>query len=187
VSPSLGGFEGFDWTNPRGQFCGERFHLAYPKLDLRDAIISHTILVLYLLSAWGLYTSHRHRKRRRAHHWGFPARRTHHLLKEGSLQEFEGSLGDLSTWVLLAGPWPWILMPLERFLWYILFPRALGRIEEKEDILEIHIYSVWRGYTLDMTLRLHIVTCSVLIYISRNFQGIWRPPSSGPKYRVWQF
>jgi hypothetical protein len=106
VGPSLGGFEGFDLTNPRGRFGGERFHLACPKLGLGDAILSHTILVPDLLSAGGFYTSHRHRKRRRAHHWGFPARRAHHLLKEGSLQEFEGSLGDLSTWVLLARPWP---------------------------------------------------------------------------------
>jgi hypothetical protein len=72
-------------------------------------------------------------------------------------------------------------MPLERVLWYRLFPRALGRIGEKEDILEIHIYSIWRGYTSDPTLRLHIVTCSVPIYLSSKFQGIWRPPSSGPK------
>jgi hypothetical protein len=49
VSPSLGGFEGFDLTNPRGQFGGETFHLACPKLGLGDAILSHTILVLDLL------------------------------------------------------------------------------------------------------------------------------------------
>ena len=96
MRPSLGGLKAFDLTNPRGRFGGERFHLACPKLGLEDAILSHTILVPDLLSAGGFYTNHRHRKRRRAHH----------LLKEGSLQEFEGSLGDLSTWVLLAGPWP---------------------------------------------------------------------------------
>ena len=45
MSPSLGGFEGFDLTNPRGRFGGERFHLACPKLGLEDAILSHTILV----------------------------------------------------------------------------------------------------------------------------------------------
>jgi hypothetical protein len=50
VSPSLGGFEGFDLTNPRGRFGGERFHLACPKLGLGDAILSHTILFPDLLS-----------------------------------------------------------------------------------------------------------------------------------------
>jgi hypothetical protein len=43
--PNIGGFEGFDLTNPRGRFGGERFHLACPKLGLGDAILSHTILV----------------------------------------------------------------------------------------------------------------------------------------------
>jgi hypothetical protein len=50
VSPSLGGFEGFDLTNPRGRFGGERFHLDCPKLGIRYAILSHTILFLDLLS-----------------------------------------------------------------------------------------------------------------------------------------
>jgi hypothetical protein len=48
--PNIGGFEGFDLTNPRGRFGGERFHLACPKLGLGDAILSHTILVPDLLS-----------------------------------------------------------------------------------------------------------------------------------------
>jgi hypothetical protein len=39
VSPCLGGFEGFDLTNPRGQFGGERFHLSCSKLGLGDAIL----------------------------------------------------------------------------------------------------------------------------------------------------
>jgi hypothetical protein len=43
-------FEGFDLTNPRGRFSGERFHLACPKLGLGDAILSHTILVPNLLN-----------------------------------------------------------------------------------------------------------------------------------------
>jgi hypothetical protein len=48
--PNIGGFEGFDLTNPRGRFGGERFHLACPKLGLGAAIRSHTILVPDLLS-----------------------------------------------------------------------------------------------------------------------------------------
>jgi hypothetical protein len=83
--PNIGGFEGFDLTNPRGRFSGERFHLACPKLGLRDAILSHTILVQIHISAGGFYTSHRHRKRRKVHHWGFPARGAHYSVKEGSL------------------------------------------------------------------------------------------------------
>jgi hypothetical protein len=43
--PNIGGFKGFDLTNPRGRFGGERFHLLCPKLGLGDAILSHTILV----------------------------------------------------------------------------------------------------------------------------------------------
>jgi hypothetical protein len=50
--PSLGGF---DLTNPRGQFDGERFHLACPKLGLRDAILSHTILARFYISTGGFY------------------------------------------------------------------------------------------------------------------------------------
>ena len=73
----VGGFEGFDLTNPRGRFGGERFHLACPKLGLGNAILPHTILVRIDISARGFYTSHRHRKRRRAHHWGFPAGGAH--------------------------------------------------------------------------------------------------------------
>ena len=56
------GFEGFDLANPRGRFGGERFHLACPKLGIGDAILSHTILVRFYISAGGFYTSHRHRK-----------------------------------------------------------------------------------------------------------------------------
>jgi hypothetical protein len=48
--PNIGGFEGFDLTNPRGKFGGEIFHLACPKLSLGAALCSHTILVLDLLS-----------------------------------------------------------------------------------------------------------------------------------------
>jgi hypothetical protein len=57
VSPSLGGFEGFDLTNPRGRFGGERFHLACPKLGLGDAILSHTILARFYISAGGFFTA----------------------------------------------------------------------------------------------------------------------------------
>jgi hypothetical protein len=51
----LGGFESFDLTNPRGRFDGERFHLACPKLGLGDAILSHTILAQFYISAGGFY------------------------------------------------------------------------------------------------------------------------------------
>jgi hypothetical protein len=63
VSPYLGGFEGFDLTNPRGKFSGEIFHLACSKLGLGDAILPHAIL-LHIYSIEGeFYISHRYRRR----------------------------------------------------------------------------------------------------------------------------
>jgi hypothetical protein len=71
VSPCLGGFEGFDLTNPRGQFGGERFHLACSKLGLGDAILSHTILLQIYSVAGEFYISYRYRKREGAPIEGF--------------------------------------------------------------------------------------------------------------------
>jgi hypothetical protein len=102
VSPSLGGFEGFDLTNPRGRFDGERFHLACPNLGLRDVILSHTILVRST-SVQEVLHSHRHRKRRRAHHWGFPARGAHHLWREIRCRILAGPLRILSLGFSLQG------------------------------------------------------------------------------------
>ena len=93
--PSIGGFEGFDLTNPRGRFDGERFHLACPKLGIRDAILSHTILVRST-SLQEVLHNHRHRKRRRVHHWGFPTRWAHHLWREICCRRLVGSLRILS-------------------------------------------------------------------------------------------
>jgi hypothetical protein len=62
VSPYLGGFEGFDLTNPNGRFDGEIFHLDCPKLGLRDAILPHTILVHIYSVAGEFYTSYKYRK-----------------------------------------------------------------------------------------------------------------------------
>jgi hypothetical protein len=102
VSPSLGGFEGFDLTNPRGRFGGERFHLACPKLGLGDAILSHTILVRST-SVQEVLHSHRHRKRRRVHHWGFPARGAHHPWREIRCRRLAGPLRILSLGFSLQG------------------------------------------------------------------------------------
>jgi hypothetical protein len=100
--PNIGGFEGFDLTNPRGRFGGERFHLACPKLGLGDAILSHTILVRST-SVQEVLHSHRHRKRRRAHHWGFPARGAHHLWREIRCRRLAGPLRILSLGFSLQG------------------------------------------------------------------------------------
>jgi hypothetical protein len=35
---NIGGFEGFDLTNPRGQFGGKIFHLVGPKLGVEASI-----------------------------------------------------------------------------------------------------------------------------------------------------
>jgi hypothetical protein len=61
--PMPWGFEGFDLTNPRGQFGGEIFHLACSKLGLGDEIIPHTILLqIYLVPGW-FYINHRYTRR----------------------------------------------------------------------------------------------------------------------------
>jgi hypothetical protein len=102
VSPSLGGFEGFDLTNPRGRFGGEIFHLACPKIGLRDEILSHTILVRST-SVQEFLHSHRHRKRRRVHHWGIPVRGAHHPWREIRCRRLAGSLRILSLGFSLQG------------------------------------------------------------------------------------
>jgi hypothetical protein len=94
VNPSLGGFEGFDITNPRGRFGGERFHLPCPKLGLEDAILSHTILVPDLLSC-----------RRILHQFHVQIERgctssSCDLVKLISM-EIEREIGDSGTWVIL--------------------------------------------------------------------------------------
>jgi hypothetical protein len=94
VSPSLGGFEGFDITNPRGRFGGERFHLSCPKIGLGDAILSHTILVPNLLSC-----------RRILHQFHVQIERgctssSCDLVKLRST-EIEREIGDSGTWVIL--------------------------------------------------------------------------------------
>jgi hypothetical protein len=59
---------------------------------------------------------------------------------------------------------------------------ALDELERRKAILRFRSISFGGGYTSDLTLRLHLVTCSVPIYLSSKFQGIWRPPSSGSKF-----
>jgi hypothetical protein len=105
VSPYLGGFEGFDLTNPRGRFGGERFHLACPKLGLGDAILPHTILVQIYSVAGGFYTSHRHRKREGAP-LGVSSKGGAPFIEGSSFHEIGRASGDSSTWVFIAGSWP---------------------------------------------------------------------------------
>jgi hypothetical protein len=82
--PNIGGFEGFDLTNPRGRFDGERFHLACPKLGLGAAIRSHTILVPDLLSCRRIPHQLLVQIERGRTSWGFPARGAHHSLRRDS-------------------------------------------------------------------------------------------------------
>jgi hypothetical protein len=115
VIPCLGGFEGFDLTNPRGQFGGERFHLACSKLGLRDAILSHTILLQIYSVAGEFYTSCRYRRREGApllvsSKGGAP-------FSEGSLfQEIGRASEDSSTWVFITRSWPLDLVHSEGVL-----------------------------------------------------------------------
>jgi hypothetical protein len=105
VSPCLGGFEGFDLTNPRGQFGGERFHLSCSKLGLGDAILSHTILLQFYLVAGEFYTRCKYRKREGVP-LGVSSKRGAPFI-EGSLFQGIGRVyGDSSTWVFIVGSWP---------------------------------------------------------------------------------
>ena len=83
-------------------FSGERFHLACPKLGLGDAILSHTILVIST-SVQEVLHSHRHRKRRRSHHWGFLARGAHHPWREIFYRRLTRPLMILSLGFSLQG------------------------------------------------------------------------------------
>ena len=123
--------------------------------------------------------------RERAHQLGVSSKGGAPFLERDTLQVIGRAFGDSITWVLLARSSPSFLVLSERVLWLRLFLRAVGRIEE-EGVFEIQIQLVWRGYTSDLTLRLHIVICSVPIYIPGEFQSIWRPPSSGPNYLGFQ-
>jgi hypothetical protein len=106
---------------------------------------------------------------------GFP------FLEGSSFQGIGRALADSSTWVFIAGAWTLDLVHSGRVSCAIWFIGCIGRIGEKEGNFEIQIYFVCGSYTSDLTLRLHLVTCSVPIYLSSKFQGIWRPPSSGTK------
>jgi hypothetical protein len=82
--PNIGGFEGFDLTNPRGRFGGERFQLACPKLGLEATVRSHTILVPNLLSCRRILHQFHVQVERGRTSWGFPAREAHHSLRKDS-------------------------------------------------------------------------------------------------------
>jgi hypothetical protein len=136
VSPYLGGFEGFDLTNPRGRFGGEIFHLACPKLGLGDAILPHTILV-HIYSVQEGSTPATCTGRERGHHWGFPTRGGAPSI-EGSLFQVIGRASrDSSTWVFIAGSWPLDLVHSGGVLCTIEFTRCIGRIGGEEHTSEI--------------------------------------------------
>ena len=101
--PNIGGFEGFDITNPRGRFGGERFHLYCPKLGLRDAILSHTILVPDLLSCRRILHQFHVQIERGRTIWGIPARGAHHLWREIRCRRLAGPLRILSLGFSLQG------------------------------------------------------------------------------------
>ena len=100
--PSIGSFEGFDLTNPRGWFGGERFHLACPKLGLGDEICSHTILVPDLISCRRIPHQFHVQIERGRTSWGFLARGVHHPLREDSFYLRRRYFGNSRYWVFLA-------------------------------------------------------------------------------------
>jgi hypothetical protein len=109
VSPYLGGFEGFDLTNPRGRFGGEIFHIACPKLGLEDAILPHTILLQIYSVAGGFYTSHRYRGRESAP-LGVSGKGGAPFFEGSSFQGIGRASADSSTWVFIVGSWPLALV-----------------------------------------------------------------------------
>jgi len=70
----------------------------------------------------------------------------------------------------------------ERVTLAILLSGDLVHFLEKEGTTVIQICAVWRGYTSYLTLRLRLVSCGGPIYHYREFQGVWRHPSSWMKY-----
>jgi hypothetical protein len=117
VIPYLRGFEGFDLTNPRGRFGGERFHLACPKLGLEDAILPHTILLQIYSIVEEFYISHRY-KRREGAPLGVSSKGGAPFIEGRFDLAKEKGFGDLSIWVLLVGSSPSFLVPFERVIWY---------------------------------------------------------------------
>jgi hypothetical protein len=90
VSPCLGGFEGFDLTNLRGQFGGEKFHLFCSKLGLGDAILHPHHSTSDLLSCRRvLHQPQVHEERGRTIE-GFQQRGAHHSLREVRSKRLEG-------------------------------------------------------------------------------------------------
>jgi hypothetical protein len=77
--------------------------------------------------------------RERAHHLRVSSKGGAPSIEGSSLQVVGRVFGDSITWVLLAGSSPSFLVLSERVLWFRLFPRAVGRIEEKEGVFEIQI------------------------------------------------
>jgi hypothetical protein len=102
VSPYLGGFE---LANPRGQFGGERFHLACPKLGLDDGILHYTILLqIYAMQEGSTLATGT--RGERAHHWGVSSKGGAPVFDESLFQEIRRASTDSSTWVFIAGSWP---------------------------------------------------------------------------------
>jgi hypothetical protein len=77
--------------------------------------------------------------RERAHQLGVSSKGGAPFLERDSLQVIGKAFGDSITWVLLAGPSPSFLVLSEGVLWFRLFLRVVGRIEEKEGVFEIQI------------------------------------------------
>lgn len=172
-------FEGFENTNPREQLGGERFHPSCSKLGLGDAIILPHHSTIFT----GSIT---HPGEQQAVPLRVSSKGAHHYLERSSIQRSERDFGDLGTWVFFVGPWSTIPVLLERVTPPSWFIGALNQFGEKEGNIVIQICSVWRGYTSDLFLRLHLVPCSGSIYLSMKFQGIWMVQSSGSKYWAWQ-
>ena len=179
--PNIGGFEGFDLTNPRGQFSGEIFHLAGPKLGLGAAVCSHTILVLDLLSCRRIPRQLLVQVERGRTSWGF--QQGGHTIHWGGICPSwrEGILRILGSGFPLQVSWHHSWWFFGVFQWRIylywewdIFPRGgrtiIWRVARSKDLA-----GIW-GFE-------HLGShCNIMIYHCVDFQSIWWPPSSGPNY-----
>jgi hypothetical protein len=96
MSRCLGGFEGFDLTNPRGQLGGERFHLSCSKLALEDAILHPH----YYTVATSTIT---HPREQQVVPLRVFSKGAHHSLREVRSKRLEGLLGILALGFSLQG------------------------------------------------------------------------------------
>ena len=116
MSPYLGGFEGFDLTNPRGQFGGERFHLPCSNLGLGDAILHPHHSTLDILSCRRVLHQLQVHEEREGTPLGVSSKGGTPFIEGSLIQEIGRDPGDSSTGVFIAGSWSSVIVHSRGFL-----------------------------------------------------------------------